>query len=64
MASQELTPRETQVAELARDGYSYTYVAEKLGISKRTVETHLRAIYIKLKLNNRDDLINYYKELE
>lgn len=53
----ELTPREKQVARLLSRGYSAVYIARRLYISKRTVETHVGRIYGKLGVSTRDELI-------
>lgn len=53
----ELTPREEQVAALAARGFTSRYVARKLQLSARTIETHLRHIYEKFNIESRDELI-------
>lgn len=50
-----LTPRELQVARLAGE-LGNREIAERLGISPRTVETHLQRAYDKLGLNDRSRL--------
>ena len=51
-----LTPTEARVARLAGDGLSTRAVAAELGISPRTVETHLANIYGKLGVSSRAEL--------
>lgn len=48
-----LTPTETKVLELISEGLSSQEAAEKLEISKRTVDFHLANIYDKLQVKNR-----------
>ena len=57
LALRDLTPREYQIAEQVSLGYSSKYVAAKLHISPRTVDTHIRSIYQKLGVACRDELI-------
>jgi DNA-binding NarL/FixJ family response regulator len=45
-----LTERETQVLELVAQGHSNTAISTRLGLSERTVETHMRSIFGKLGL--------------
>jgi DNA-binding NarL/FixJ family response regulator len=52
----ELTPREAQLIELARQGLSNAEIADRLVISVRTVETHLYRGMQKLGINDRHDL--------
>jgi DNA-binding CsgD family transcriptional regulator len=56
----QLTEREVDVALEATRGSSNMIIAASLGISKRTVETHLRNIYRKLDVTSRQEL---YAEL-
>lgn len=48
-----LTPRELEVLRLVAQGLSDAQIAEKLVISRRTVNTHLTSIYNKLGVNSR-----------
>jgi DNA-binding CsgD family transcriptional regulator len=52
----DLTPTEARVARLAGDGLSTRDVAEEMGISPRTVETHLASLYGKLGVTSRAEL--------
>ena len=51
-----LTPREREVVLLAALGYSSRFIAERLSISVRTVETHLSHAFGKIGVENRDEL--------
>ena len=55
-ATLALTPTEARVARLVGQGYSTRAVAAELGISPRTVETHLASVYGKLGLSSRAEL--------
>ncbi|HET6310461.1 MAG TPA: tetratricopeptide repeat protein [Candidatus Nitrosotalea sp.] len=48
-----LTPRELQVAHLVREGLTDREIAEKLFITRRTAEWHLKQIFNKLGFNSR-----------
>ena len=52
----DLTPREAQLIDLARQGLSNAEIADRLVISVRTVETHLYRGMQKLGINDRHDL--------
>jgi DNA-binding CsgD family transcriptional regulator len=52
----ELTPREAEVATLASEGCSSRLIAAQLGISARTVDSHLARAYVKLGVASRDKL--------
>jgi DNA-binding NarL/FixJ family response regulator len=43
-----LTPRETEVIQLASHGLTYSAIAEQLAVSEATVKTHLENAYPKL----------------
>jgi DNA-binding NarL/FixJ family response regulator len=51
-----LTSREREVALLAADGLATKEIANRLYLSKRTVDTHLDRIYRKLGISSRDEL--------
>ena len=57
-----LTPTEWEIAEEVCGGRSNGQVAERLGISRRTVEAHLRSIYPKLGVSTRLALSVAYQE--
>ena len=52
----QLTRREREVVELARQGLSNRDIAEQTSTSVRTVEGHLMRAYAKLGVAGRDDL--------
>ena len=53
-----LTPREEEVARLLGEGASYKDVAEVLCVTLSTVQTHVKSIYRKTRVNSKYDLIN------
>jgi len=55
----ELTKREREVVKLVAEGYKNKEVAEELGISVKTVETHRSNIMNKLAFRNVSQLIRY-----
>jgi DNA-binding CsgD family transcriptional regulator len=48
-----LTEREVEVLRLLAQGLTYAQIAEKLIISRRTVNTHVISIYSKLDIHSR-----------
>jgi DNA-binding CsgD family transcriptional regulator len=52
-----LTEREAQVAQLVLKGYSTDGIAEALTISELTVQQHLKAIFDKVGVRSRRDLV-------
>jgi len=48
-----LTAREVEVLSLVAAGLMNRQIAERLGVSTRTVDAHLRSIYAKLGLKSR-----------
>jgi DNA-binding CsgD family transcriptional regulator len=55
-ATDELTPAERRVAELAADGLANKEIASSLFVSVRTVEQHLKHVYAKLGVRSRAQL--------
>ncbi|ACE83213.1 response regulator [Cellvibrio japonicus] len=53
----ELTPRETEILRGIAKGFTYTELAEWLGISRHTVPVHIKNIYRKLAANNRSEAV-------
>jgi DNA-binding CsgD family transcriptional regulator len=51
-----LTAREREVASLIAEGRSNRAIADRLGVSERTVETHVRNVMTKLGLANRTQI--------
>ena len=58
-----LTRREMKVARLVAQGKQNAQVAQELQISPFTVETHLKHIYLKLKVTSRTELAHVIQEL-
>ena len=54
----ELTEREMQIAKECCKGKSSRIIADELGLSKRTVDSHKSNIYRKLGINNNIALIH------
>jgi DNA-binding NarL/FixJ family response regulator len=54
-----LTPREREVLHHLARGYSYKRIALRLGISDRTVESHVGAVLRKLQLTSRHEVSHW-----
>jgi DNA-binding NarL/FixJ family response regulator len=54
-----LTEREKEVLQLVAEGLKASRVAERLGISVRTVETHRAHLAAKLGLHSQNDVVRY-----
>ena len=55
-----LSAREREVALFASLGYSSKFIAERLYLSARTVETHLAHVYTKLGIADREELRRWF----
>jgi DNA-binding NarL/FixJ family response regulator len=55
--SAALSPQERRVAEAALAGSSTKEIAAALGLSARTVESHLASLYRKLNIRSRRELL-------
>lgn len=56
---EDLTPRHLEILELVAGGITYKEVAEKLGLTERTVKYHMGRIIELLHLKNRAQVIAY-----
>lgn len=55
--SDPLSPREMEVLWGIAKGFSYVQIALQLGISSNTVPSHVKAIYRKLRVDNRSSAV-------
>lgn len=53
---ESLTPREREVVTLIARGFKYREVADELGISQKTLESHMRNIFEKLGVASRSEV--------
>jgi len=53
LVSDELTPRQREIMGLIAEGLTNAQIADRLGVSERTVKNHLTDIRRKLGLRNR-----------
>jgi DNA-binding NarL/FixJ family response regulator len=58
-ASAELSARESQVMRLVARGYTNKEIAERLGLSVKTVETHKTKLMAKLGLRTRAEVVQH-----
>lgn len=56
----QLSVRESEILKLLANGLRYKEIADQLGISTRTVNTHLNTIYRKLHVNSRAEAAAKY----
>lgn len=56
---QQLSTRELEVLRLLAEGFNNPQIAEQLGISRQTVETHRKKLKAKLELGSFRDLMKY-----
>ncbi len=55
----ELTPRELEVLRLVAEGHSNQAVAERLGLSRKTVDVHRTNLMRKLDLHSVTEIVKY-----
>lgn len=53
---ESLTPREREVVTLIARGFKYREVAKELGISQKTLETHMKHVFDKLGVASRSEV--------
>ncbi|HLH46101.1 MAG TPA: response regulator transcription factor [Acidimicrobiales bacterium] len=58
----QLSPREREVLRFIARGYTYKEIARELGISVKTVETHVSGVLRKLQLSTRHQLTRWATE--
>ena len=60
-----LTPKEQDVLKLLSDGLSYKMIADKLGVSYSTINSHIKHIYEKLHISSLGEAISwFYKNIK
>ncbi len=64
LACYELTPREKEISLLLLKGRNNPYIRNTLNISENTLKTHLRNIYGKLLVSDRQELVSRYEEYQ
>jgi DNA-binding NarL/FixJ family response regulator len=52
----QLTAQESQIARMARDGLSNPEIGTRLFLGARTVQYHLKKVFIKLGIESRNQL--------
>jgi DNA-binding CsgD family transcriptional regulator len=57
---ESLTPAERQVADLAAAGDGNREIAQRLYVTRRTVETHLTHVFAKLGISGRSELVDLF----
>ena len=62
VAASELTSAETRIVELVVTGARNKEIAERLHLSESTVKNHLHSIYLKLNLESRRELVDWYEK--
>jgi DNA-binding NarL/FixJ family response regulator len=55
-----LSPKENEVLAYLAEGLSYKMVADQLGVSYSTINTHVKHIYEKLHISSLGQAIAYY----
>lgn len=57
-----LTPREEEVLNLVGEGLANKTIARRLGISEKTVKTHLTSVFQRLGVDSRTEAALWYRE--
>lgn len=55
-----LSPKENEVLSLLAEGLSYKMIADHLGVSYTTINTHIKRIYEKLHISSLGEAIAYF----
>lgn len=58
-AADPLSPREREVLDLIAQGYTNQQIADRFGLSVKTIETHRSRLVEKLGLRSRAELVRY-----
>jgi DNA-binding NarL/FixJ family response regulator len=61
-AKADLSAREIEIIQLCANGMSAQQIADRLGLSRRTVEAHKSHIFEKLDIDSTADLVKYAYE--
>ena len=59
LAAAPLSPREREVLDLIAQGYTNQQIADRFGLSVKTIETHRSRLVEKLGLRSRAELVRY-----
>ncbi|HYH28126.1 MAG TPA: response regulator transcription factor [Actinomycetota bacterium] len=54
-----LTPRQVEILQLMADGFSSDRIAERLGISRQTLRTHVQNILTRLRVHSKLEALAY-----
>jgi DNA-binding NarL/FixJ family response regulator len=54
----ELTPKESETLRLLATGCSYKLIADELGVTRETIKTHIRNIYVKLQVHSATEAVS------
>lgn len=57
------TPRESEIVRLLAQGRSIAIICEQLVVSKNTVKTHVKNIYLKMDVHSQQELIDRIRTL-
>ncbi len=63
-STDELTPQELQIALLLASGKTTREAAAALFLSPKTIEYHLRHVYLKLDIHSREELARELRSAE